>query len=157
MTAAIDLTLIAALGCALNGGVFFAFSTFVMQGLARLPAAQGIAAMQSINITAVRPLFMTALFGTALLCVMEAIAAAMRWPAAGSGYVVAGSLVYIAGTPVVTMICNVPRNSRLARLDPLASGSEPVWSDYLREWTRWNHVRTVSGVVAAALLLLGRQ
>ena len=31
------------------GGVFFAFSTFVMKALARLPHAQAIAAMQSIN------------------------------------------------------------------------------------------------------------
>ena len=32
--------------------MFFAFSTFVMQALDRLPAPQGIAAMQSINVTA---------------------------------------------------------------------------------------------------------
>jgi uncharacterized membrane protein len=48
------LTFVAALGAALNGGVFFAFSTFVMSGLARLRPADGIAAMQSINVTAVR-------------------------------------------------------------------------------------------------------
>ena len=50
-----------ALGCGLIAGVFFAFSAFVMKALARLPAAQAIAAMQSINIVAVTPLFMTAL------------------------------------------------------------------------------------------------
>ncbi len=43
------LTLISALGCGLVGGIFFAFSTFVMKALTRLPPAQGIAAMQSIN------------------------------------------------------------------------------------------------------------
>ena len=32
------LTFISAIGCGLIGGVFFAFSTFVMQGLGRLPA-----------------------------------------------------------------------------------------------------------------------
>ena len=42
-------TLATTLGCGLNAGVFFAFSTFVMPALKRLPAAQGIAAMQSIN------------------------------------------------------------------------------------------------------------
>jgi len=31
------LTLFAALGCGLVGGVFFAFSTFVMKALSRLP------------------------------------------------------------------------------------------------------------------------
>lgn len=36
-----------------------------MNGLARLPAAQGMAAMQSINVAAVRPAFTPATFGTA--------------------------------------------------------------------------------------------
>jgi uncharacterized membrane protein len=56
------LTVVAALGCGLNAGVFFAFSSFVMKALARLQSAQGIAAMQSINAVAVTPAFMTALF-----------------------------------------------------------------------------------------------
>ena len=35
------LTLVSALGCGLVAGVLFAFSSFVMNALARLPAAQG--------------------------------------------------------------------------------------------------------------------
>jgi uncharacterized membrane protein len=58
------LTFVCALGCGLNGGVFFAFSAFVMPALARLPPPQGIAAMKSVNVFAVTPVFMTALFGT---------------------------------------------------------------------------------------------
>ena len=46
------LTFISALSCGLMAGVFFAFSPFVMNGLARLPAQQGIAAMQFINAAA---------------------------------------------------------------------------------------------------------
>jgi len=42
------LTLVAALGCGLVAGIFFVFPTFIMKALARIPAAQGIAAMQSI-------------------------------------------------------------------------------------------------------------
>ena len=49
------LTVVAALGCGLNAGVFFAFSSFVMKALARLQPALGIAAMQSINLVAVTP------------------------------------------------------------------------------------------------------
>jgi uncharacterized membrane protein len=61
-------TLATALGCGLVAGVFFAFSSFVMPALKRLELGQGIAAMQSINILAVTPAFMTALFGTAVAC-----------------------------------------------------------------------------------------
>ena len=38
----IALTLVTALGCGLAAGIFFAFSTFVMKALARIPSAQGI-------------------------------------------------------------------------------------------------------------------
>src|SRR5436190_5913255 len=44
------LTLGSTLGCGLIAGVFFAFSSFVMPALAKLPPAQGLAAMQSINV-----------------------------------------------------------------------------------------------------------
>ena len=41
---------VAALGCALMGGVFFAFSSFVMPALGNVPTSEGIRAMQRINI-----------------------------------------------------------------------------------------------------------
>ena len=59
------LTVVAAIGSALVGGVWFTFSGFVMPALARLPAAEGVAAMQSINVKAVTPPLMLAMFGTA--------------------------------------------------------------------------------------------
>nr|MBA3281491.1 hypothetical protein [Acidimicrobiia bacterium] len=62
-------TVLAAVGSATVGGVFFAFSTFVMPALGRRPASEATAAMQSINAKAVNPLFMGALFGTGMACV----------------------------------------------------------------------------------------
>ena len=47
--------------------MFFAFSSFVMPALRKLPSADGISAMQSINKQAPTPVFMTLLFGTAAL------------------------------------------------------------------------------------------
>jgi uncharacterized membrane protein len=73
------LTFVSALGCGLMAGVFFAFSAFVMKALSRLPAAQGIAAMQSINVAAITPLFMAALFGTAVACLVLAFISWSMW------------------------------------------------------------------------------
>lgn len=67
------------LGCGLVSGVFFAFSAFVMNALASLAPAQGIAAMQSINRSAIRPMFMIALFGTAVTCAAVAIWSVIAW------------------------------------------------------------------------------
>src|SRR3990172_7116821 len=61
------LPFIAALGSGLIGGVFFAFSALVMKALGRLPPAGGIAAMQSINVAVLNPVFFGAFFGTAIL------------------------------------------------------------------------------------------
>jgi len=49
------LVTLAALGCGLVGGIFFAFSTFIMKALKRLPPYQGIESMQAINITVINP------------------------------------------------------------------------------------------------------
>ena len=72
-------TLVTALGCGLIAGVFFAFSTFVMPALKRLKPEEGIAAMQSINILAVTPVFMAVLFGTAAACLGLVVWAVISW------------------------------------------------------------------------------
>jgi uncharacterized membrane protein len=62
------LILFTAIASGLVAGIFFAFSTFVMSALAHRPTAEGIAAMQEINITVINPWFMTAFLGTAVAC-----------------------------------------------------------------------------------------
>lgn len=110
------MTLLAALGSGLMTGVFFAFSTFVMQALIRLPSPHGIAAMQSINIAVLHPWFLGVFFGTAVLCAAEVILAVMHWHTPGSVYPLCGSIFYLAGVILVTMLSNVPMNKALARL-----------------------------------------
>ena len=148
----VALTFCAALACGLVSGAFFAFSAFVMKGLARLPPGQGIAAMQSINVTAVTPLFMTALFGTGALCVALAVFSLPAWPRPGAVSVIAGSLLYLLGTILVTIAFNVPRNDALARVDAESEDGARLWTAYLRSWTAWNDVRTIAALTAAALL-----
>lgn len=144
------LKLFSALGCGLVAGVFFAFSTFVMSALARLQPTQGIAAMQSINITAINPLFMTALFGTAGACVFLAISSLLKWHQPGAAYLLVGSLLYLVGTVGVTIAFNVPLNEALARVEPGSTDGANLWASYLANWTTWNHIRTVAALAAAA-------
>ena len=108
------LALLAALGCGLIAGVFFAFSSFVMKALARLPAGEGIAAMQSINIVVLRSLFMAVFLGTAATCALLIVPATRMWNGPGAACLLAGSLLYLVGTVLVTMVFNVPRNDALA-------------------------------------------
>lgn len=146
------LKLFSALGCGLVAGVFFAFSTFVMPALARLQPAQGIAAMQSINITAINPLFMTAIFGTAAACILLAISSFKLHQS--NAYLLVGSLLYLVGTVVVTIAFNVPLNDALAKVEPDSIEGANLWAKYLNNWTLWNHVRTIAALAAAALFAI---
>lgn len=153
------LTLAAALGAGAIGGVFFAFSAFVMPALGRLPSPGGVAAMQSINITAVRPALMLALFGTAALSAGLAVYALVNWDGHRSVLLLAGAALYLVGTVGLTAAYHVPRNNALASLDPSSPGSAPLWAVYLRDWTRANSVRCLASLAAAAayaLALRGR-
>jgi len=148
------LTFVSALGCGLIAGVFFAFSTFVMKALARLPAPQGIAAMQSINVAVINPWFMGVFLGTAAICVLLAGTALICWQRAASHYLLAGSILYLFGSVLITMSCNVPRNNALAIVGAAANGPA-VWTQFVSEWSAWNHVRTTASFLAAGCFTIG--
>jgi len=131
------LALLTAVGCALVGGVFFAFSGFVMPALARV--TDGAAAMRAVNVAAVRPPLMVLLFGTAAACVAVLVV--------GGALDRVGAATYLLGTVGVTVVANVPLNDALER-DP------STWPRYLQVWTRWNTLRTVAAAAAAVLLLV---
>ena len=144
----------AVLGSGLVAGIFFAFSTFVMRALGQLPRAQGIAAMQAINVTVLNPWFFLAFFGTGAVCLLVAFLA--LWNEAGTNppYLLAGCAFYLLGCVLVTVAFNVPLNDRLAETEPDSSGAEAVWAHYLSRWTFWNHVRTAASLAAAGLFCM---
>lgn len=148
------LTFVAAVSSGLVAGIFFAFSTFVMAALGRLPPEQGIAAMNSINITVINPLFMLAFMGTGVLCLVLAGASYLRWDHAGGKLILLASLLYVIGCVGVTMSFNVPLNDALAAVKTATPDGIALWSEYLRTWTFWNHVRTVAPLISAILFTL---
>lgn len=140
------IALAALVGAGAVGGIFFAFSTFIMPALARLPHAEGIAAMQSINITVVRPSVFIVLLGTGVLSLIG-FAFGSAWMS-GAGAIYLGAVILVTGTR------NVPLNEALAPLDPSSPEAQELWPRYLREWTRWNTVRTLAALAASLLFAL---
>ena len=126
-----------------------------MKALARVPPAQGIAVMQSINLTVLNIWFFAVFFGTGACCLVLGISSLFRWEKPGAGYLLAGSLLYLIGTIIVTIACNVPLNDALAAVDPSSADAGRVWTDYLKKWTAWNHLRTGAALAAAALFIVG--
>ncbi|WP_088346891.1 MULTISPECIES: anthrone oxygenase family protein [Rhodomicrobium] len=152
--AAVFLIFAGAIGSGLVAGIFFAFSSFVMAALARLPAEQGVAAMQSINITVINPGFFLAFFGTALICLALIAGWICGWGDIDGKLVLPAACLYLAGCIGVTMACNVPLNEALAALPPATPEAAKLWLRYLVDWAFWNHVRTVAPLLSAILFTL---
>ena len=145
------LTFAAALSSGLVAGVFFAFSSFVMPALGRIHPDQGIAAMQSINVSVITPGFMLALFGTAAIALVLGIGAISRWGQTGPMLILAAGALYLIGCIGVTMGGNVPLNDALAAVQVGSADGATLWARYLQDWTFWNHVRTAASAGAGAL------
>jgi uncharacterized membrane protein len=141
---------VAAIGSGIVGGIFYAFSSFVMAALARIPAAQGVAAMNSMSVTVINPSFMIAFLGTGVVCLIAGGSSLLHWSQPGAKWALAASVVYLVGCIGVTMAFNVPLNDKLASLADTPQAAA-FWPQYLAGWNPWNHVRSVAGVLSAAL------
>ena len=152
MTSLLSVT---AIGAALVAGIFYAFSTFVMQALGRLAPREGIAAMQSINVVVINPLFFLAFFGTgrALRGHDRRLAAfrdrGVARPGARRRRPVSRRLH--RGHDRRQRAAEREAGKGRARTIPRPS---PCGSFYLVRWTRWNHVRTAASLAAAACFLI---
>lgn len=146
---------LALLGSALIAGVFFAFSSFIMKALAERPAAEGIAAMQSINVVVLNRSFLGTFMGTALVSALVAVMAIANWDQPGTPWYLAGGLLYVVGTFIVTAAGNVPLNDRLKAESAEDPAAVSVWQHYLERWTMLNTIRTMAAFAAVLVFTVG--
>jgi uncharacterized membrane protein len=147
-------SLATALASAVTGGGLFAFSTFVLPALRRLPLPEAVAAMQSINVQAPRSLLMVPLVGSALGGAGVTIGVLVRGDTDERAWLLAGGLLAAAAF-AVTAIYHVPHNDALGRLDPRAASTAAAWRDYASGWAAWNHLRTACAIGSAVALAVG--
>jgi uncharacterized membrane protein len=148
------LAVAALLGSGVIGGVFFAFSSFIMKSLARLPSSEGIAAMQSINVVVLNRSFLGIFMGTAAIALVLIVLSITQWNTDASPLFLAGAVSYLVGTFVVTIAGNVPLNDRLAAAVP-DENAVSLWEHYLERWTQFNTLRTVAAIASALTFTLG--
>ena len=146
----------AILAYALLGGVFLAFSDFIMRSLSLTGGHGGIEAMQIINWEVFRWVFMALFLGMSLVSLLIAGYGAFGpFGPAGTLIMMAG-LVYLIGCFSVTVFFNVPMNETLADMEKSSGNTRDYWlQTYVPRWTFWNSVRATACVVSAALLLFG--
>lgn len=154
--AAFFLIQFAILAYALLGGVFLAFSDFIMRALALTGGYGGLEAMQVINREVFRWVFMALFLGMAAMSVVIAGYGALAIPGPAGSFVMASGLIYLVGCFGVTVFFNVPLNEALAGMETASETTRAFWlKTYVPRWTFWNSVRTAACALAAALLLFG--
>ncbi len=105
------------------------------------------------NVVILRSLFLPFFFATSLAALILFVIGVFRLGSSGAVAMLVGGVLYVLGMFVVTMTRNVPLNNALQVAATSSAGSAEVWARYLREWTMWNHVRTVASTAACALFI----
>ena len=143
-----------AVGSAMMAGLFFVFSNFTMAALSKIKPEAGMSAMQAINITIINPWFMALFLGTAIGSLVVSVLAIINWDHPASVWALGGGALYLAGCFLVTACFNVPLNNMLAAVNPMDPGSVNLWMEYVAKWVPWNHVRTVTTLLASAAYII---
>lgn len=137
---------------ALVAGVYFAFTTAVMPGLARTDEGTYVVSMQRINETILNPWFLTAFTGGLVVPVAAVLLHLGPDAHARLPWIVAGAALY-AATVVITRVFNIPLNNQLMAAGDVGPATAPaVRAAYHDRWTRSNDARTVLAVAATAAL-----
>ena len=143
----------AAIGSGLMAGIYFAFSAFIMKSFGRMDTTHAITAMNAINETILRTWFMPLFFGTSIVSVLLSSFSIIHWNEIGTGLGLMAGIVYFVGMFICTVVFNVPLNNSLARANPGSDESRQIWSHYLKTWTSWNHLRTLSSLICCILCI----
>lgn len=156
MSITLFLIQITILAYAFVGGVFLAFSDFIMRSLAMTGGHGGIEAMQVINREVFRWVFMTLFLGLAVVSLIIAAYGAFALTGPAGTLMSLAGLCYLVGCFGVTVFFNVPMNETLAGLEISDAQTRSYWSNtYVPRWTFWNSVRTTACAISAALQLFG--
>src|SRR6201991_929417 len=158
MSPLVILTSVAALASAAAAGMMYVFSTFVMRGLDRTGPISAITAMRGINVEANgNAPFLLAYLGASVLAAAVGVVAVVQIRQPGSGWLLAGAIFGVLAA-IITIAFNVPLNNHLDTVDPSGlsvADAAREWQAYMSTWTAWNHARTVTAIVASALMLVG--
>ena len=142
-----------ALWSAVVGGVFSAFSEFIMKALERARPETAIEAMQQINRTVIRTQFVAGILLIGPLGLGLAAAAFATYSGLVLVLFLLAPAIYLVTVIVTTVLGNVPKNNHLDSLDHHTIRAAAYWETYSVQWTRLNHIRSAGSVVTAAIYL----
>jgi uncharacterized membrane protein len=154
MTLTSLLLLLTAVVTALIAGLYYGWSCSVIPGVARLPDAGYLSAMQAMNRAILNPLFFATFMGAAVLLPVSTL---LHRGEARFLWLLAATVVYLVGSFGLTMVCNVPLNNALDGLDLHTLTDEGMArhrAAFEGPWVRWHTIRTWATVLALVLVVV---
>ncbi len=143
----------AAISSGLMAGIYFAFSSFVMPAFGKIDTSSAIRAMNSINEYILHSWFMPLFIGSTIIALLLIIFSLMNWTGSTSVPMLMAGIIYLVGMFLCTAVFNVPLNNELAQITPDSPNAYQVWNEYLKNWTKWNHLRTLSSSVSSIICI----
>ncbi|WP_165445032.1 DUF1772 domain-containing protein [Gracilibacillus phocaeensis] len=142
------LLIIYTVSVAIQAGLFFVFSNTIMNVLRDYPLTEARKVMVNINNAIQNPLFLT-IFLSPFIVIMISLLLMVVQPLLFNSWIIISFAIYFLGAFMVTIFFNVPMNNRLQ-----SNENMEYWSQYLSQWTRWNHVRTISSIIALVIIVV---
>ncbi|NBC05417.1 MAG: DUF1772 domain-containing protein [Bacteroidetes bacterium] len=154
ITLKIIVLYVAVLLTGLSAGLFFAWQVSVIPGTRLTQDSTYIETMQKINRAIINPAFMLIFLGSLLIQILSVI---VFWNTGIPFLIIlAATLVYGAGTVIVTGLGNVPLNDALDTLPLNDLNDEEIIKErqnYETPWNRLHLIRTGFSVLSFMLLL----
>lgn len=151
------LLIVAVLFTGLYAGLLYSFSVAVVPGLRAASAKAHIEVMQGINDKIENPAFFAS-FGIPV--VLLPLGAYLYRSDDPFGWLIAASILHIAGGVGLTIVGNLPRNAQLAKIDSeqiTTDEAENIRRDFHRGsggWMLFHLGRTVASAGALALAIV---
>lgn len=136
------------------GGVFLAFSDFIMRSFDLVTSQGGIESMQVLNVEIMRSLFMVLFMGLVPVSLLIAVYAGLNLDGAPRALLFGAAGFYLIGVFALTAAGNVPLNNRLAALSPASAEALSFWKQaYMTRWVSLNSLRAAACFASAGLSL----
>jgi len=136
------------------GGVYFAFSFFVMHSLKKINHQEAIRIMNSINSVILKSPFMLLFFFSSFIAVTLLLKNLILFEIIYNQFL--SSIIFLGGMFLCTAVKNVPLNKKLANFNFNDTSNDPEieWDYYYKNWIKWNHICTASCFVSTVLLVI---
>ena len=157
MTLTNTTLLITATTTALMAGLFFAWSCSVTIGIARLPDAEYIAAMQAMNRAIQNPVFLLCFLGTGVLLPLSTYLHYHQPLSVRFWLLLAATALYLIGVLGVTFVGNIPLNEALDKFQLQSASVQEIATQRVKFEEPWNSlttVRTVTSILAIVLVIM---